>query len=76
MQNQTERLNKNGWIPKPLNKTGDLNSWKGRMLSLCPNPKLGQVVWMNNDRNSIGYKVLSFRHNGEPIWQRGQVVWH
>ena len=76
MQNQIRRDNKNEWIPKPLNKVGNLSSWIDKMRSLCPNPKLGQVVWMNNNKNSIGYKVLKFKYNGEPVWQRGQVIWH
>ena len=46
------------------------------MAKACPNPELGQVVWLNNDRNSVGYKAIAFKRNGDAIWQRGQVVWH
>ncbi len=65
-----------GWVAKPLNRKGDLNSWIERMAQACPNPELGQVVWLNNDRNSVGYKAIAFKRNGDVIWQRGQVVWH
>ena len=64
------------WVASPLNRTGDLDGWKQKMKNTCPNPKLGQVVWINRDRSSIGYKVISFSRYGDPIWQRGEVVYH
>jgi hypothetical protein len=77
MYNYQNEISKNdGWIAKPLGRKGDLNSWVERMEAACPNPRKGQVVWLNNDKNSIGYKVLAFKKNGDVIWQRGQVIWH
>jgi len=77
MYNYQSEISKNGdWIAKPLNKTGNLKSWIERMEDACPEPELGQVVWLNNDKNSIGYKALGFKRNGGVIWQRGQVIWH
>ena len=46
------------------------------MAQACPNPEVGQVVWLNNDRNSIGYKAIGFKKNGDVIWQRGEVAMH
>jgi len=68
--------NKNNWVAKPLGKKGDLNSWIARMKEACPAPDLGQVVWLDNDKNSVGYKAIGFKGNGDVVWQRGQVVWH
>jgi hypothetical protein len=39
LQNTTS--NTNNWMPKPLGRKGDLNSWINRMKEVCPNPKLG-----------------------------------
>ena len=76
MNLQNTTTNKNDWIPKPLGIKGDLNSWISRMAQACPNPKLGELVWLNNNKNSVGYKVIGFKRDGNVIWQRGQVVWH
>lgn len=74
------------WKPRPLNKKGDLASWKSRMRAKCPQPKLGQIVWLDREQtdrftgektySAIGYKVIGFNSYGEPIWQRGQEVVH
>jgi hypothetical protein len=74
LQNTTS--NKTNWMPKPLGRKGDLNSWINRMEEVCPNPKLGELVWLNNDKKSVGYKVIGFKRGGGVIWQRGKVVWH
>ncbi|CAH1524405.1 conserved hypothetical protein [Vibrio jasicida] len=73
-----------GWQPKPLNRTGDLSGWKRRMKQACPNPKQGEIVYLDRtyfDRaeqetvyERIGYKAINIAGNGEAIWQRGQVV--
>ena len=76
MRYQNTESNRNNWMPKPLGRKGDLNSWIERMEQACPNPRKGEVVWLENDKNSIGYKVLGFKKNGSTIWQRGQVIWH
>jgi len=76
MQYQQHTARKNSWVAKPLNRVGDLNSWINRMAEACPAPTLGEIVWLNNDKNSVGYKAIGFRNNGNVIWQRGQVVWH
>ena len=73
MNNQENTVN-NNWIARPLGRTGNLNSWNERMKAACPNPELGMVVWLENEENSIGYKVIDLRGNGDPIWQRGQVI--
>ena len=57
MNNQENRVN-NNWIAKPLGRTGNLNRWNERMKAACPNPELGMVVWLENEENSIGYKVI------------------
>ncbi len=72
------------WIPRPLNRIGDLNSWKARMKRLCPQPKVGQIVYMESKKydqddddykyQRIGYKVLKLSRDNQPIWQRGMVV--
>lgn len=72
-QNTTDNKD---WIAKPLNRKGDLTSWIERMAQACSTPELNKVVWLNNDKNSVGYKVIGFKRNGDVIWQRGQVVWH
>ena len=36
-----------GWQPKPLNRTGDLSGWKRRMKQACPNPKQGEIVYLD-----------------------------
>mgnify|MGYP005992625905 FL=1 len=77
MYNYQNEISKNdGWVAKPLGRKGDLNSWVEKMETACPEPELGQVVWLNNNKNSVGYKVLGFKRNGDVIWQRGQVIWH
>lgn len=65
------------WIPRPLNRVGDLGAWKAKMKSICSCPKLGEVVsYQRNDAQRIKYKVIGFKTNGDPIWQRGQAVNH
>ncbi len=76
MNFQQNTTGNKGWIAKPLNRKGDLNSWIERMEKACPTPELGEVVWLNNDKKSVGYKAIGFRRNGDVIWQRGQVIWH
>ena len=76
MRYQNTKSNRKNWIPTPLGRKGNLNSWIERMEQACPNPSKGEVVWLENDKNSIGYKVLGFKKNGSTIWQRGQVIWH
>jgi len=76
MRYQNTKSNRKNWIPTPLGRKGNLNSWIERMEQACPNPRKGEVVWLENDKNSIGYKVLGFKKNGSTIWQRGQVIWH
>ncbi|WP_010178675.1 hypothetical protein [Glaciecola sp. HTCC2999] len=74
MNYQQSIIETNRWIAKPLNLKGDLNSWVSRMKLACPNPKLNQVVWLEGNNKSIGYKVIGFKPNGEVIWQRGKVI--
>lgn len=72
------------WQKRPLGRVGDLQGWRQRMKQLCPNPQLGQIVWLDNNhwdrttgqliQSSTGYKVISFYANGEPVWERGQVI--
>jgi hypothetical protein len=72
------------WQPRPLNLTGDLQGWRLKMYNLCPNPKVGQVVYLEStgyDRaegrtinNLIGYLCLNIRSNGEGVWERGQTI--
>lgn len=72
------------WQKRPLGRVGDLQGWHQRMKALCPNPRLGQVVWIENNHwdngegqyvhSSTGYKVINFRANGDPVWERGQVI--
>ncbi|MFA0465414.1 hypothetical protein AB4524_00750 [Vibrio breoganii] len=72
------------WQPKPLNRTGDLQGWKRRMRNVCPNPQVGQIVYLDSSRfdpsegvnviSRTGYKCLRFTQQGEPIWQRGMTV--
>lgn len=72
------------WQPHPLNKTGNLIGWKKRMRNLCPNPKVGQVVYLHSRvynqseneliENLIGYLCIDIRANGEGVWQRGKVI--
>jgi len=64
------------WVVKPLNRKGDLDNWLRRMHSACPNPLVGQIVWINGNRASTAYKALGFKPNGDVIWQRGEVVDH
>jgi hypothetical protein len=72
------------WIPKPLNRTGNLEKWKREMKRICPNPHEGGIVFVNKSYFShdeketiyerIGYKALRILDDGEVIWQRGQVT--
>jgi hypothetical protein len=66
----------NNWHAKPLNRTGNLSSWKQKMNDACPEPQIGQVVSINSYDSEIGYKVLGFNKYGEVIWQRGEAVKH
>jgi hypothetical protein len=78
--------NSNEWIPRPLNRKGDLSGWKGRMAAKCPNPSIGQLVWLDKEytdrvtgektKSFIGYKVIGFNSFGDAIWQRGQEAYH
>jgi hypothetical protein len=78
--------NKNEWVARPLNRTGNLSAWQQKMNSICPNPFIGQIVQLDKsytDRftgekteSSIGYKVLAFNSVGDAVWQRGQEVYH
>jgi hypothetical protein len=76
MNYQQRKSNTKRWVATPLNRIGDLDSWINRMHRACPDPQLNQVVWLNSDKKSTGYKVLGFKRTGEVIWQRGKVVWH
>jgi hypothetical protein len=64
------------WVAKPLNKTGDLEGWLLRMNQACPDPELGEIVWLRNRYGNTSYKAMGFRNNGDVIWQRGEVVKH
>jgi len=77
MYNYQNEISKNdAWIAKPLGRKGDLNSWVERMEAACPNPELGQVVWLDGYSAITAYKAIGFKRNGDVIWQRGQVVKH
>jgi hypothetical protein len=75
---------KNVWKPTPLNRTGNLSAWQRKMYAACPNPSVGEVVFLTTEHydqaeginmlNRTGYKCLNFKANGEPIWQRGMTV--
>jgi hypothetical protein len=72
------------WQPRPLNLKGDLQGWKLKMHNLCPNPKIGQVVYLESRgydqaegqtiNNLIGYLCINIRSNGEAVWQRGETT--
>mgnify|MGYP003387051509 CR=1 FL=1 len=64
------------WVATPLNKKGDLNSWLSRMTQACPNPVLGEIVWLSGYSSRTAYKAMGFKSNGEAVWQRGEVVKH
>jgi len=78
--------NENNWLARPLNRTGNLSAWQQKMKARCPNPLLGEIVYLDKyytDRFtgeqtnvSIGYKVIGFDRYGNPIWQRGQQIVH
>ncbi|MFA0465429.1 hypothetical protein AB4524_00825 [Vibrio breoganii] len=80
----TAQNNRTVWQPKPLNRKGDLNGWRRRMQQACPNPKEGQIVYLDREEfdrsegvifhSRTGYKCLGFRASGDAIWQRGQTV--
>lgn len=71
------------WQPKPLNRTGDLSGWLQRMKQACPDPALGQVVYLDQqhfDRSElrqvtqqVGYLCIGFMADGSPRWKRGSV---
>jgi hypothetical protein len=62
------------WVAKPLNKTGDLEGWLSKMNRACPNPVLGEIVWLKSSYGNTSYKAMKFRTNGDVIWQRGEVI--
>lgn len=72
------------WQPKPLNLTGNLQAWRNRMRQLCPNPTVGQIVYLDYPYSDsapsqptlkrVGYKFLGRAADGNPKWQRGQVI--
>lgn len=64
------------WVAKPLNNKGDLNSWLQRMNNACPNPALGEIVWLNGYKARTAYKMIGFKASGDVLWQRGEVVEH
>ena len=64
------------WVSKPLNRTGDLSGWRKKMNQTCPNPRLGEIVWLNSSYGRISYKAVGFRSDGSAIWERGELVRH
>ena len=78
--------NTNQWIPRPLNRKGNFSGWKCRMAAKCPNPSIGQLVWLDKKYtnhitgektvSAIDYKVIGFNHFGDAVWQRGQEACH
>lgn len=78
--------NKNEWVARPLNRTGNLSAWQQKMKAKCPNPFIGQIVHLDKNYtdhftgektvSSIGYKVIGFNRMGDAVWQRGQEVFH
>lgn len=76
MHYQNTNSNKSNWMPKPLGRKGDLNSWVERMERACPYPELGEVVWLDGYSGRTAYKAIGFKSNGDVIWQRGKVIKH
>lgn len=76
----------NSWLARPLNRTGNLSAWQQKMKARCPNPTLGEIVYLDKfytdkftgDKTSvtIGYKVIGFNRYGDAVWQRGQQIVH
>lgn len=80
-QRFTQPANSN-WTPRPLNRTGDLASWKRRMRKVCPNPVQGEIVFLDRSYTErsgetiyerVGYKAIRVISSTEAVWQRGQV---
>lgn len=79
-------VHENNWLARPLNRTGNLSAWQQKMKALCPNPSIGQVIYIDKcytdtytgDKTpvSIGYKVIGFNREGDAVWQRGQQIVH
>jgi len=76
MHYQNTKSNRKNWVPTPLGRKGDLNSWIERMEQACPSPELGEVVWLDGYSNRTAYKAIGFKSNGDVIWQRGKVIKH
>jgi hypothetical protein len=72
----TYQSNNTQWLVKPLNKIGNLDKWLKKMHDACPNPSVGEIVWLNGYQSRTAYKVIGFKSNGDAIWQRGEVVKH
>lgn len=46
------------WIPEPSGAvSGDLNAWRDRMFSECPNPEVGDILIVLSGKKRIGYRA-------------------
>lgn len=60
------------WVADPSGlNSGDLNAWRERMHKECPNPKVGDIVIVTNEKNGkkIGYKAKT-AEGFDTRWQR------
>jgi hypothetical protein len=60
------------WIPDPSGaKSGDLKAWRDRMYLECPNPNVGDIVIIINEKQGkrYGYKALT-SEGYDTRWQR------
>jgi hypothetical protein len=76
MKNNIKNDSSVKWIAKTLNRKGDFMGRKERMQEAYPDPKIEQIVWLDGEYKTTGYKVVGFKMAGSPIWQRYQIVWH
>jgi hypothetical protein len=35
---------------------------------------MGEIVWLEGHKKSTGYKMIAFKADGSPVWQRGAVI--
>lgn len=60
------------WVPEPSGlKSGDLDAWRERMFNECPNPSVGDIVVVTNEKSGkrIGYRALT-SEGYDTRWQR------
>lgn len=60
------------WVADPSGlKAGDLDTWRERMFNECPNPAIGDIVVVINEKKSkkIGYRALT-SEGYDTRWQR------